>query len=91
MRTIALSAALITCGVSAAFAHPGHGVTEPYTVVHQVVEPVHAIPWGMLLIGSLVAVLAVSARWGQRRRQASSAAAAPQPRTPLSSGRPLSN
>ena len=38
---------------AAAFAHPGHGVTDDQSVVHYVAEPVHSLP--LVLLGAACA------------------------------------
>jgi hypothetical protein len=51
----------------AAFAHPGHGVTHPDSVAHHLVEPVHAVPW-LLLIGIALTLLTTAGvLWKQYR------------------------
>jgi hypothetical protein len=44
---MSLCGVLLTC--AAAFAHPGHGVTDDQSVVHYVAEPVHSLP--LILLG----------------------------------------
>lgn len=74
----------IMIGTTTAVAHPGHGVTDPQTITHQVTEPVHAIPW-MLLIGIGVTLAATAALiWKRRAGQAS--AVAVHRRTPVKRG-----
>lgn len=51
----------------AALAHPGHGVTDPASVTHQIVEPVHAVPW-MLLIGIALTLAAMGGLWWKQHR-----------------------
>jgi len=41
---------------SAAFAHPGHGTTGGFTIMHYITEPVHAIP---LLIAIVLGIVLV--------------------------------
>jgi hypothetical protein len=48
-----------------ALAHPGHGGTEPTSLVHYVVEPAHAIPIG-LVIAAIVVAGFVFRRWSAR-------------------------
>ena len=38
---------------AAAFAHPGHGMTDDQSVVHYVAEPVHSLP--LILLGAACA------------------------------------
>jgi len=51
-------------------AHPGHGLTDPQTLTHQIAEPVHASFW-LLLIGIGV-TLAATATWLWKRRDVDS-------------------
>ncbi len=53
MRLIALclTACLLTTGP--VLAHPGHGITEGDSAVHYLLEPVHAAPVILLLIGGI--------------------------------------
>jgi len=49
-------------------AHPGHGETEGYTIIHYITEPVHVLP----IIGTVCAVLLFVQYWlkkDQRRQQ----------------------
>jgi hypothetical protein len=62
-----LPALLVVMASRAAFAHPGHGVTHPDNVAHQIVEPVHAVPW-LLLIGIALTLLTTAGvLWKQYR------------------------
>lgn len=77
MRWIAPLMTLLTmlATSSTLFAHPGHGVTDPQTVAHQLVEPVHAVPW-MLIVAvgiTLLGALFVLKRSQHRRVAATSA------------------
>jgi len=40
-RVLALGSFLLCC--PAVWAHPGHGTTDPDSLVHQVAEPTHAV------------------------------------------------
>lgn len=69
-----LPAIILAVSSSAALAHPGHGVTDPESVAHQIVEPVHAVPW-LLLIGIALTLAATAGLlWKQHRRRAVAAA-----------------
>jgi hypothetical protein len=71
-----LAALLAATASRVALAHPGHGVTDPDSVAHQVVEPVHAVPW-MLLVGISVALIVTgSLLWKQQRHRCHAVAAA---------------
>ena len=43
---------VLLCG-AAAFAHPGHGVTDEQSVVHYLAEPVHSLR--LILLGAACA------------------------------------
>ncbi len=59
-RSIAwLAACLMLCPESAS-AHPGHGVTQPETAAHYVLEPLHALP--VLLIALAIGGVLHAAR-----------------------------
>jgi hypothetical protein len=62
-----LAALLIATATRVALAHPGHGVTDPGSVTHQIVEPVHAVPW-MLLSGISVVLTATGGLLWQQQR-----------------------
>ena len=51
---------------AAAFAHPGHGVTDDQSVVHYVAEPVHSLP--LILLGAACAAGWLVLRAVRRRR-----------------------
>jgi hypothetical protein len=60
-----LTCSLAVCAADAvARAHPGHGTTDPSSVTHYVLEPVHATP----LVVIVLAVVAISLMSAQRRR-----------------------
>jgi hypothetical protein len=65
-RIIGGLAALAAAGSGTAWAHPGHGTTDPATVSHFVLEPIHAAPLVLLL-------LATGAVWLISRRRKTSA------------------
>jgi hypothetical protein len=44
---------------AAAYAHPGHGTTDPESLAHQVGEPVHLLPWGLTVLIALAGWLLV--------------------------------
>jgi hypothetical protein len=56
MKQLILTAAALMCVAGTAWAHPGHGVTDPDTPAHYVVEPLHAIPV-LVLIGGVALAL----------------------------------
>lgn len=70
MRWIALTLlpAFVFTTSQVATAHPGHGTTDPASVAHQVVEPVHALPW-MLLAGVLITLVGTGLMLWRNRRQ----------------------
>jgi hypothetical protein len=37
-----------------AFAHPGHGVTGGFTIIHYIVEPVHAFYTAGIIVSCVV-------------------------------------
>lgn len=49
------------------FAHPGHGEIEGFTIIHYIVEPIHAIA----VIGGVL-VAAIYLRWQRKKNTASS-------------------
>jgi hypothetical protein len=61
LKTGALVSVVATLLADSAIAHPGHGVTDPQSPVHQIVEPVHAVGWLLLAAGILL--LALTVRW----------------------------
>lgn len=44
-KYIAVLSLLILCLPLFTQAHPGHGDTDGYTIIHYIVEPVHALVW----------------------------------------------
>jgi hypothetical protein len=71
-----LTAVIIATTSRIALAHPGHGVTDPDSVAHQIVEPVHAVPW-ILLVGISVALIVTGGlMWKQQRNRRHAVAAA---------------
>jgi hypothetical protein len=41
-------------------AHPGHGLTEPSSWQHYIVEPVHAVPVLLVIAAAIALVVAVA-------------------------------
>ncbi|MEZ6148436.1 MAG: hypothetical protein R3B91_24000 [Planctomycetaceae bacterium] len=56
--------ALLSCALSAApvLAHPGHGTTDPQTVTHYAVEPVHVMPWLATVVVGVTLTLVIMHR-----------------------------
>lgn len=52
MKKILIAASLLTPFIS--FAHPGHGETGDYTIIHYFTEPQHAILTWSFIIGGFV-------------------------------------
>lgn len=75
-----LPALILAVSSSVALAHPGHGVTDPDSVAHQIVEPVHAVPW-LLLIGIGLTLGAMAGLWWKQLRNRRRAVAAASDRT----------
>jgi hypothetical protein len=54
-KYISLSAGLLLASLPlATFAHPGHGETDGYTIIHYFVEPAHAVVTVLAVCGALV-------------------------------------
>lgn len=49
---------LLASSIATAQAHPGHGTSEPGTVTHELLEPLHAAPVVILLAGVAIALAA---------------------------------
>ena len=49
--------AILATVASLASAHPGHGVTDPSSGTHWMVEPLHLLPW----VAAVVAIVTVAA------------------------------
>jgi hypothetical protein len=64
MKRLALAAAVMVYVAECAWAHPGHGMTDPETPAHYVIEPVHAVP--VLILIAACALVAYLARFGRR-------------------------
>lgn len=62
MKRMMAAAAALVCAAEHAWAHPGHGVTDPQTPAHYVMEPVHALPLLSLLAAAALAACRVRAR-----------------------------
>lgn len=62
MKSMLMAMVVAATSAATVLAHPGHGVTDPETPAHYVLEPVHAIPV-LLLVAACVMV-------GIRRRAA---------------------
>ncbi len=58
--TFALIASILSA--MPVFAHPGHGTTDPQTVSHYAVEPLHLLPTGMLAIAGVVFCAVIMSR-----------------------------
>lgn len=61
-RASMVVAALCSLVPATAFAHPGHGHTDPDSWQHYLTEPVHVIPLALLAAIAIVAVMAVRSR-----------------------------
>ena len=61
-RASLLVAALCSLAPATAFAHPGHGHTDPDSWRHYLTEPVHVIPLAVLAVIAVVAVMALRSR-----------------------------
>jgi hypothetical protein len=62
MRTFLLPAATLNALCAAAFAHPGHGSTEPTSVSHFLLEPVHAVPLAVITLAAVCGTLLLRRR-----------------------------
>lgn len=51
-------------------AHPGHGISNPATVTHQLIEPVHAVFW-FTVSACVLAIVAGVTIWSRRRSSSS--------------------
>ena len=69
-RIRALLAAVCTFVPATAFAHPGHGHTDPDSLAHYVTEPVHAIPLALATAFVIIAVAGWRIRARRMREQA---------------------
>ncbi len=65
MRTMLMGMLVTGTSAGTVLAHPGHGVTDPETPAHYVLEPVHAIP--VLLLVAACWLVAWRRRASQRR------------------------
>ena len=59
------------CGITCClprdvWAHPGHGTTEPHSLVHHTSEWLHVAPWWM----AVAAAASMAIAWRLRRRWA---------------------
>jgi hypothetical protein len=63
LRFTSLAALLTTSGL--VWAHPGHGTTEPKSIDHYVLEPIHGLPV-VTILAVIAAVFVV--RHGKRSR-----------------------
>lgn len=61
-RASMLVAALCSLVPATAFAHPGHGHTDPDSWQHYLTEPVHVIPLALLAAIVIVAIMGLRAR-----------------------------
>ena len=57
MKTMLMAMVIAATSAATVLAHPGHGVTDPETPAHYVLEPVHAIPVLLLLAACLLVAL----------------------------------
>lgn len=55
---ISCALGLLAGSFAAAQAHPGHGASEPGTLTHELLEPLHAAPVVILLAGVAIALAA---------------------------------
>lgn len=56
--TLALIAS--TLATTPLLAHPGHGTTDPQTVTHYAVEPMHVLPWLAVLVITVLTITLAS-------------------------------
>ena len=65
----ALLPAVLLLLTSSAFAHPGHGSTEPGRAAHYLLEPLHVAPFvSLLMAGGAVATYYLRRRLADLRR-----------------------
>ena len=69
-RARTLLAAVCTLVPATAFAHPGHGHTDPDSLAHYLTEPVHAIPLALAAAFVIIAVAGWRIRARRMREQA---------------------
>lgn len=53
-KIVAAICLLIVCIPVFAFAHPGHGSTGGFTIIHYIVEPVHAFYTAGIIVSCVV-------------------------------------
>ena len=63
-----LMAAIALTTPFAGMAHPGHGETEGFTIIHYFMEPVHAMLTAMVLAGVIFAAYKLSAKRSSNKR-----------------------
>lgn len=57
MKKIVLAILMISLIPVLTFAHPGHGETDGYTIIHYFTEPVHAVFTYSILLGAFVYIM----------------------------------
>jgi len=63
MKKIAFAAVVIAFAPLVGFAHPGHGSTDGYSIIHYFVEPVHAVITYSILLFAVIYI------WYTRRQK----------------------
>jgi hypothetical protein len=48
------------------FAHPGHGSTDGYTIIHYLVEPGHIMSKAIVLIFIVCIILSLTSQWKRK-------------------------
>ncbi len=66
MRRLVLSLIGLLVPATLALAHPGHGTTDPASVVHHVAEPVHILP--VVVFAVVLCGIAAAMLWIKRSR-----------------------
>ncbi len=77
LATIALFTSALQTGTL--LAHPGHGTTDPNTVTHYAIEPLHALPWMAVLISGVILAVSYRVLIGRRNRRCVDATIADRP------------
>ncbi|MFO8029575.1 MAG: hypothetical protein R6U28_06920 [Cyclonatronaceae bacterium] len=57
---------LVLTACAAAWAHPGHGETEGYSLLHYFSEPFHVIPMAAVIVASVLIFLFIYSRRKKR-------------------------
>jgi hypothetical protein len=70
IRSWILWVVTVLCVPTLAFAHPGHGHSDPGSPTHYAVEPVHVIPVVFSIVAIVLAALSIYLVWrGHRDRR----------------------